>query len=279
MKLIEIGILVLSLGFALAASAAPGQELFSAAKYGQVPSIQAALKAGADVNSRFDVGKTALMVAAEQGRDAAVEALVDAGADLYMLDNNNWDALAHAAMSLHVSTVNLLLRKGIDPSKNNWRALAVVRSQSGGGMDRRGSSTRLTEVQAILEAAYKRSGTTGTVGALPGSPSAATARVLLQEEMAEPILIDVSERKVTSEIFKSAAARALLQRGWKIIATEPGQITGTLTKDKEYRARISFKPPMIIKIEFIEGYGSRRPNWLVNLKEDLEIELNATLVR
>jgi hypothetical protein len=130
----------------------------------------------------------------------------------------------------------------------------------------------------MLEGAYKRGGA-GTVGGASGGPSPSTVRVPLQEEMADPILIDVSERKVTSELFKSAATRALLQRGWKIIATGPDQVTGTLTKDKEYRARISFKPPVLIKIGFVEDYGSRRPNWLVNLKEDLEIELNVALVR
>ncbi len=275
MRLAKVCVLVWSLAPAFVASAASEQELFRAAKRGDVAGIQAALRAGANINTRFDIGKTALIVAAENGRDAAVEVLMDTGADLYALDNNKWDALTHASESERISTLKLLLRKGYDPSKNNWLALSVMRSQNVSRPIIRSGNPRLLEANKILENAYKSSGG-GAVGGFSGGSSPVTARVGVREDAAEPILIDVSERKVTLESFKSAATKAFSQRGWTIVTSEPEQITGAI---KEYRARISFKSGALIKIAFVEGYGQRSPNWLLNLKKDLEQELSTTPVR
>lgn len=273
MKTVYAWLITLLFGVTFAGAAPPEQELSQAAKSGNVEAIQAALKAGVNVNTKFDIGKTALILAAERGRNAAVEALIDAGADLYALDNNNWDALAHAGEGQHISTFKLLLAKGFDPSKNNWRALTVMQGLTIASPFVRRGQTRAVEAQRILEGMYadRRRQQERRVA---GSSAPATVQI----DMAEPILIDVSERKITAEMFQAAATRAFLGRGWKITKSGADQVAASLMKDQEYRAAIVMKPSLI-RIGFVDGFGSNRPNWLINLKQDLERELGGTAVR
>lgn len=261
------------LGLAAVSSAASERELFRAARSGQAPAIHTALKAGADINTRFDIGKTALIVAAERGHAAAVEVLMDAGADLYVLDNNGVDALGHAGMNAHVAVMRMMLAKGYDPSRNNWASLETLK--------RLKAIRPLLPVEqeiAILEDArrnYRGSTTTATVSS---GGSGGQNVVRYDENLADPILIDVSERNVTSEIFKSVAVKALTGRGWSVLKSEPNQITATLSKgDREYRVSVSIKPGILIKIGFVAGHGSDSPNWLNNLKKDMESHLRVAL--
>jgi hypothetical protein len=258
-----------------AAATTPDQELFRAARSGNVEAVQAALQAGANVNARFDIGKTALIVAAERGHSATVEALINAGADLYALDNNYWDALAHAGEGQHISTFKALLAKGFDPSKNNWRALTIMRGQSSASAFLRQSQIRAMEAQRILEKMHTASprGPDASVSASSGSVVSSASFPF--KEVGEPILMDISERKVTPEMFQAAAMKAFLGRGWKITQTGSDHLAATLVKDQEYRAAIVLKPSLI-RISFIDGFGSSRQNWLLNLRQDLERELGAT---
>jgi hypothetical protein len=113
----------------------------------------------------------------------------------------------------------------------------------------------------------------GAVGQFAGSPASTQIR-----QMAEPVLIDVSELKITPEMFQAAATKAFLARGWKITKSGPDQIAASLVRDQEYRAAIVIKPSLI-RVSFVDGFGSNRQNWLLNLKQDLERELSATAVR
>lgn len=270
MKAAKIWLILLGAVFLLPVQVVFAVELYDAAERGDVAAIQVALKQGADVNTQFDAGKTALMVAAERGRTSAVAALVDAGADLYVLDRNHWDALAHAAEGGHIATVRLLLSKGFDPSRNNWRALAVMRNQRAGGFGTRDyAPPGLVQARDILEQMYKAN--PGPIVGLPG-PGAPVMPRYKSTLTAAPVLIDISERKVTPQLFRVAATRAFLERGWKIVKTEPDKIAGTLEKDQEYRAVITFNPALI-RISFVNGFDADRQNWLLNLKKSMEREL------
>lgn len=108
------------------ANAAPVNDLEHAASGGDASAVTVALKAGANVNARFDIGRTALMIAARHGHVAAVEALLDAGADMYAPDNNREDALMHAVAYEQLAVVRTLLNRGFDPSLNDWRALNML---------------------------------------------------------------------------------------------------------------------------------------------------------
>lgn len=278
MKSIKTLAFILLTMFATTVGAASEQELFHAAKEGDIAGIQAALRAGADINARFDVGKTALMVAAENGQDAAVELLVKSGADLYLLDNNHWDALTHAAFKAPKAsfkssfskqpspTFSLLLQKGFDPSKNNWRALTVLAGQSAG-------AAHLVAAQTVLEK-MRKSGITGQ-SAEPGTAARAPQDNQPWMVMAKPTVIEIDAKKVTPEIFKTAANKTLSGHGWKVMASEPKDVTGTLTKDKlEYRVRISLISPTQIKLGYVEYYGSDNAKWLATLKKDMEKALS-----
>ncbi len=75
------------------------------------------LAAGADVNKRNRLGRTALMFAAFYGDVRIAKALLDHGADVDAVDGEtSRPALAAAAMNGHLEVVRLLLDKGADTS-------------------------------------------------------------------------------------------------------------------------------------------------------------------
>jgi hypothetical protein len=93
------------------------------------------------------------------------------------------------------------------------------------------------------------------------------------------ITIDVRANKLTPEAFRLIASRALLQRNWRILESEPTRVVGTLTKhsrleerDIEYRSEIVFADEQIT-IRYVPGYAPEKINWLRNLEKDILIEL------
>jgi hypothetical protein len=98
-------------------------------------------------------------------------------------------------------------------------------------------------------------------------------------KIAEPVTINVQDYHLTPDSFRLAASRALLQRNWRIIASEPTRVQGSLTKhrrdppaDIEYRVDIRLEGQSVV-IGFVPGFHSERPNWLRNLEKDMLIEL------
>jgi hypothetical protein len=115
--------------------------------------------------------------------------------------------------------------------------------------------------------------TTGPLRANEPSDAARDAKI------AEPVTINAQDYRLTPETFRLVASRALLQRNWRIIASEPTRVQGSLTKhrknppaDIEYRVDIRQEGQKIV-IGFVPGYHSERPNWLRNLEKDMLIEL------
>jgi ankyrin repeat protein len=71
--------------------------LIAAAKQGDAGQVRAQLKAGADVNARDSVQRTALLLAVRSGPRAVIRALIDAGAGLDARDQDGRTALMEAA--------------------------------------------------------------------------------------------------------------------------------------------------------------------------------------
>jgi ankyrin repeat protein len=84
--------------------------LMFAAIVGTAMAVTTALPSG-PVEARDALGRTALMIAARNGKDEAVSALVDlAKADVEARDEEQKTPLLHAAEMGHAKTVDLLLR-------------------------------------------------------------------------------------------------------------------------------------------------------------------------
>ena len=90
-------------------------ELFAAARAGDVAAVKAALDKGADVNAKFRYGTTALFKAAEKGHTEVVKLLLERGADANVKDTfYGATAITWALSNKHVETVRVLLDKSAD---------------------------------------------------------------------------------------------------------------------------------------------------------------------
>ncbi len=89
--------------------------LFSAAQNGDLGGVEKAIKAGADVNAKDDIGFTALLYAASNGQANVVAALLKAGASINAVDEPyDNTALMAAAATGHANVVTLLIKAGAD---------------------------------------------------------------------------------------------------------------------------------------------------------------------
>lgn len=86
------------------------QQLWQAARQGNLATVQAALGAGATVNSRDQFGDTALNLAAEFGHIEIVRYLLEAGADIENLGGAQKTPLMNAAFAGQTQIVQLLLQ-------------------------------------------------------------------------------------------------------------------------------------------------------------------------
>lgn len=295
MSLYRRFIFLLAVTVAAIANAEPNIDLANAAKRGDVFAVAAALKAGAKLDAKFDVGRTALIIAAMRGHAPVVEVLLNAGADMYAQDNNNVDALMTAVMHKHPAVVRALLNRGFDPALNDWRVLSVVPDERARG--RRDQKTdKDREIIGMFQAHKEKGGSTraspapapsasSTPDAAPAPPIATikdpltmpAPSTLGMKDHAPPVTIDTFGQKITPEVFKAAASRALVGRGWKITGTGDNGLVGTLMKDRTYKAVVAYFPPVIV-ISYEKGYGHPRQNWLLNIRKDLLVELSAAMV-
>ena len=80
------------------------------------------VEAGADVNIKNNIGRTALMEASNSayGSDKVVQVLINAGAGLNAIDNNCWTSLMFACKTiLDIRIIRLLLENYADPNIQN----------------------------------------------------------------------------------------------------------------------------------------------------------------
>jgi len=119
------------------------QQLFEAARYGNLMEAQACLKAGADMNELDNDGWTALHYAVSGGHVEVCEALIKFGADLEVQLPDLSTPLMLAADEGNLLLARLLLRHGALPG---WRDDGGFSAQ-----DRCDPAVRAEFVQCILE--------------------------------------------------------------------------------------------------------------------------------
>jgi hypothetical protein len=95
-------------------------QLFKAAKAGNVARIRELLAAGVPVDAQDNERMTPLMRAAQTGQAEAFRALVEAGADLHAIGMCQTDVLEMAAEGGNVEIVRFLLDKGM-PLEGHWQ--------------------------------------------------------------------------------------------------------------------------------------------------------------
>jgi outer membrane protein assembly factor BamB len=96
-----------------APAAAVNEELWNAARDGDVARVTRALEKGADVNAKTRYGATALTFAADKGRIEVVKLLIERGADVNAQDSfYQMRALDMAMMNNHSDVALLLLDRG-----------------------------------------------------------------------------------------------------------------------------------------------------------------------
>jgi ankyrin repeat protein len=138
--------------------------LIAAAKQGDVGQIRAQLQAGADVNARDSVQRTALLLAVRGGQLAAVRALMEAGAGLDARDQDGRTPLMEAARRKEAMPALDLVAAGADVNvadKDGWTALmfaakegtmaaarAIIRSPRQSSLDALAKETSALSVAA-----------------------------------------------------------------------------------------------------------------------------------
>ena len=95
-------------------ASAQKRELISAALQGNVKRVEAALKAGADVNAFDETLGTPLGGASYSGNLEAVRLLTDGGANLNAKDSKGMTPLMNGTLSGNADVVRFLIAKGAD---------------------------------------------------------------------------------------------------------------------------------------------------------------------
>jgi uncharacterized protein len=112
------------------------RELIAAAERGDLPSVQALIARGANVNAKDQKQDSAFLIASANGHTALVKATLAAGADLNSTNRYGGTGLIPACHHGHLDTVRLLLTTKIDVNHVNnlgWTALleAVILGDGG----------------------------------------------------------------------------------------------------------------------------------------------------
>ena len=112
--------------------------LLAAATQGDINEMDAAVKAGADVNGSDEVVGPPLVAAASTGNHEAVKFLLDKGANVNATDSQGMTPLMMASASGRVETVQYLLANGANPNASTMigirtakiTALSLARSKN-----------------------------------------------------------------------------------------------------------------------------------------------------
>lgn len=97
----------------------PTMDVFTAALFGDLKTINQHINAGTDLNAKDDYGSTPLIIASTFGKTDVAKALIEAGADLNITNNDGGTALHSAAFLCRTEIVEALIKKGADKSIKN----------------------------------------------------------------------------------------------------------------------------------------------------------------
>jgi serine/threonine-protein phosphatase 6 regulatory ankyrin repeat subunit A/serine/threonine-protein phosphatase 6 regulatory ankyrin repeat subunit B len=115
-------------------TAASKEELFDAAKRGDLNKVQKLLAQGADVNAKRNDGATPLMMAAYHGRMDVCELLISKGADINSQDEDGKTALMWTASDhRHTDVCELLISRGADVNSKDYYGQTALTWAAGNG--------------------------------------------------------------------------------------------------------------------------------------------------
>jgi len=106
------------------------ERLVEAVDVDDVPAVEAALAAGADVNARLGGGDTLLMRAASEGHLAMLQALLRGGADVDAKRDDGMTALMLASFFGHFDVASALLDRGADINAEDTHKFTALRLAS-----------------------------------------------------------------------------------------------------------------------------------------------------
>lgn len=254
-------------GAGLAQAAEPIER---AAERGDTDALRAQLAAGMDINRRYDIGRSALLVSARYGQLVAVRMLVESGADVNLQDNNGDTALHLAAGYHQLDIVKYLLAKGADAQLRNRAGRNVLDDTE--MLIRQGDSS-LQPIVQYLAKVIPTLPQTRAKSANGVSPTKLVTGIGEPALFVNYVTMDTRQYNTSPEALRQAARRVLQRRGWNIIASESDREVGSYLRNQlEYRVEIRFLPNAT-RIAFLNGYHSMIVNYLRNLEYDLQDEL------
>jgi len=199
-----------------------------------------------DVNSQDKNGQTALMrtILKHNGRSAlnTVQFLIGSGANVDLQNKNGDTALMLSIQKQKFRVTNLLIKNG---------ASAHIRNSS--GKDAYDLSTEFRK---------------------NNKKNKRLIRISRAIHGMNDVKIDISNKKMNNEYFKSAASKALKMRGWTPSDISNESITGTyIRKDRTYKVTIK-RTGDLVQFAWVVGYENETPSYLQNLRIDFKNYIN-----
>lgn len=171
----------------------PNEELWAAARKGDVAAVKAVLAQGAEVNAKTRYGASALSFAADRGYVEVMKVLIENGADVNMKDTfYNAPVITWAAYNGHTAAVKLLLANGANEGKE-----AVLMA----GVD----NNDLEMIKAVLDAGGIKAETLGA--ALAGAAKSGKTEIAALLRSAGASEATVPDFKIAPALLQTYAGK------------------------------------------------------------------------
>jgi hypothetical protein len=200
--------------FAQAGKQELDDQLWEAARKGDVATVRALLDKGANVNARFRYGTTALFKAAERGHTEVVKLLIERGADVNVKDTfYGATAMTWALENKHVEVVRALLEKGAESVDEVLLTGA------------RGGDAALVRIALDRGGVKAESLTAALAAAMSDAKRAEIAEMLRKAGAVPPFTVDAATLQSYVGAYKSEQGSqiAVTFKDGKLFATPTGQ--------------------------------------------------------